>query len=1331
MLNYSSEISKPKGAEDFEEFCLIVYRVVFGDPTATKNGRSGQKQNGVDIFVQRNEKRVGVQCKRVTLGELNEEIIDAEVAAADAGKVPITELIVATTAPNDTKLISYAHKLSDKRKANGLFTVSLAFWDTLESYVRQHGELQYQFAPNAPGGAFYKASQERAELLDWTKKTYAAVTSASPISQGELPEARHDSLNRVITSQLDDIRKLILAGKFQDALDRLSTIGSSFASFDSHQKFRWHSQRAVCYWRSGDKKQAVIEFEHGVELEPNDDKAAANYTRASLLRDRPDEAVTRADAAVKRFPSSPSVWAAWANAHYGAGDPINIDSVPPEVRGSDEVLHTFAWINLRQRNSEEAARLSSEAYRVAPESFDARSLFLACTLARVTSNPIRAGLGIPTPEDRALLERAIQSFAPFREKLWIVQDSEALTQAIVHLSYALLITGRERDAHDLLREAVDEFPRVKYLNRAFIECLQRQDRADDAYEFGLGRVEDLDEPGLAMLAELAANRGDIKTVEAIQSKIDPHSEYARLKDDIEGLHWLALWRNNRTDDLITAFAANNIGQQTNMTMLSVAARILNRIPEKKTESKELLARIKSLIGHDAIAGDVLQAADACLACSDFDAAATLFERIVPTEGFSELHEKLLYAFIKSGQRRKAFALIKSAPPGSLFSENFRHMAIELAQAANDWQELRNLSELELHHNAARADAWLFRAVVYLNEREFEPLRKLLADAPIELQGRPRSVGGLASLDLRFGDAEKGMARLYRRFRQDLGDTEAATVYFGLSASAPSRFFAESIGSVSAGTSVVLRVDGEQRRLTIDPPAAGVVPSHPEFVESGNEIAQQLIGRSVGERVSVKESFGFVRQYEIAEVQSAYIALGRRAADLIHTSVKPVKGLLSVPIPKDTDGKPDFRHVLEQLKANSDRIRAGIEAYGEGKLTIGLLASMLGTTTVILSNDWPAKPAPSLYVWSGKPDEQTVARQLVKERPKPAVIDLLTLTELVMCECEATLEPLAPVFIPQSNVGALAQMVEDAEADVSSGSLREQAGQMIYMETTADSKKRKIEILQKIQKCVSKYCKPSAAYGPETLPEGIREIGRLLDDESLDPILLALEHQAILITLDGRLREYANNIAKVPGVWPQVVLAYSLEKKAISPSAYYYAVIRQLCTRRTHVAVGPHDMRWLLEQGDALLQEGMRAIKEHLSDSRVEPISAFGVVADVIQRMPSTAAQLGAIGEVTEHLLAAIFLHPNLNRENAIAIAEYFVRQAVDRLFQSDIDNYFERDHAIRRHLAWREYLTGAVRRAGEAAAHPIDDLLAKTLQVRNLFCTRNPLLVLTAPRTVH
>src|SRR5690242_1731513 len=99
MIPYSTGVQPPRTAEDFEDFCHTVYSEIFDDPTATKNGRSGQKQNGVDIFAMRKGKRYGVQCKRKTYGSLTKKIIDEEVGLADGGKVKIEELIIATTGP--------------------------------------------------------------------------------------------------------------------------------------------------------------------------------------------------------------------------------------------------------------------------------------------------------------------------------------------------------------------------------------------------------------------------------------------------------------------------------------------------------------------------------------------------------------------------------------------------------------------------------------------------------------------------------------------------------------------------------------------------------------------------------------------------------------------------------------------------------------------------------------------------------------------------------------------------------------------------------------------------------------------------------------------------------------------------------------------------------------------------------------------------------------------------------------------------------------------------------------------------------------------------------
>jgi hypothetical protein len=40
----------PANWQDFETLCLAIWREIWGDPNAQKNGRTGQPQAGVDVF---------------------------------------------------------------------------------------------------------------------------------------------------------------------------------------------------------------------------------------------------------------------------------------------------------------------------------------------------------------------------------------------------------------------------------------------------------------------------------------------------------------------------------------------------------------------------------------------------------------------------------------------------------------------------------------------------------------------------------------------------------------------------------------------------------------------------------------------------------------------------------------------------------------------------------------------------------------------------------------------------------------------------------------------------------------------------------------------------------------------------------------------------------------------------------------------------------------------------------------------------------------------------------------------------------------------------------
>lgn len=50
MDAHEKQILPPKSWENFEDLCHQLFKAVWRDPYAQKNGRRGQKQHGVDIY---------------------------------------------------------------------------------------------------------------------------------------------------------------------------------------------------------------------------------------------------------------------------------------------------------------------------------------------------------------------------------------------------------------------------------------------------------------------------------------------------------------------------------------------------------------------------------------------------------------------------------------------------------------------------------------------------------------------------------------------------------------------------------------------------------------------------------------------------------------------------------------------------------------------------------------------------------------------------------------------------------------------------------------------------------------------------------------------------------------------------------------------------------------------------------------------------------------------------------------------------------------------------------------------------------------------------------
>jgi len=125
------ELPRPKNWQEFEAIVCDAMIQRWRSPDLRRIGRSGQKQDGVDIYgPDEIGRRVAIQCKRYK-GALSLKTVQTELTAAEGFKGRLTTLYVATTADNDSKLQREVRLLSDKRVAAGKFAVSLLFWDDI------------------------------------------------------------------------------------------------------------------------------------------------------------------------------------------------------------------------------------------------------------------------------------------------------------------------------------------------------------------------------------------------------------------------------------------------------------------------------------------------------------------------------------------------------------------------------------------------------------------------------------------------------------------------------------------------------------------------------------------------------------------------------------------------------------------------------------------------------------------------------------------------------------------------------------------------------------------------------------------------------------------------------------------------------------------------------------------------------------------------------------------------------------------------------------------------------------------------------------------------
>lgn len=131
MLNgWNVVLPIPANWQDFENIVTEALKIRYSNPNFTKNGRLGQKQNGVDIYAQSESNVIAAQCK-LTFDTIDEKVILAEIQNAKNFDPHITIFHICTTSPRDAKLQQFIRE----QQISAGFLCDILFWDDIVHLV--------------------------------------------------------------------------------------------------------------------------------------------------------------------------------------------------------------------------------------------------------------------------------------------------------------------------------------------------------------------------------------------------------------------------------------------------------------------------------------------------------------------------------------------------------------------------------------------------------------------------------------------------------------------------------------------------------------------------------------------------------------------------------------------------------------------------------------------------------------------------------------------------------------------------------------------------------------------------------------------------------------------------------------------------------------------------------------------------------------------------------------------------------------------------------------------------------------------------------------------
>lgn len=1161
----------PLGNDDlFEDLCCELWKREWNDPTAQRHGRSGQSQQGVDVYGRRDEGAYydGVQCKAVAK-PLTETELQREIDQAKQFDPPLKRLIVATTAPQDAKLEKYCRRITQAHVEQKLFSVTVLGWRNILRLLEKYPDLIERFSDvsvqsSKVAESVVQALEPRLSGLEQTLSNQAGL---------------HASL--LFGPLLDDIRDAINGHRSREALRRLDEFRNRcWSQADSGLRFRVALYQGEANLALGDELEAAKFYLEAYGYKPDEEAALTHVALAYLAVDDNEKAAQFARKAVSDYPASTLACAVLINAAIPDADLEELleTEIPAPIRNSTEVLMNLASVSQRRGDLAAAETWIRQAVQSAtsghPKLFGLFGNILLAKAMKSASSLLAKAQNDPDVQD--LLVEAEAAFT----RAW---DQVAETDLKVRQVGWLINRGVIRRLQNRFPEATSDAelaiqivpsrPEALHL-RALIALENKEyDHAIGLLKTCVAQQSSQKVQYALLLAQVFGQQGTQESLREAASVLTEAQHYSLSPAEYDAIESLrAETALEQGEDETAQAAAERLLKRspTPLANLTIAASVARQTGDLTLAGRPLSAVALLERAQEQVTGATPDVELADLAAELYrnelyDKAAVLYERLAVKGRYDPFSWRLLQSHFHAREFGKALEVAQEVIAANGPSPSFSEAATAISEEIGDLPTARRVAEQYVAAYPNDLGMQLRLAMICVRQGD-DPAIDAFLGQPLTVEGMEvEEAIRVASLFERRSQTERALRFSYDIRERFFGAEEAHLSFFMRFMRLTSQHLLpllDVLDGVAIDTTVTVQEEGQADRVywieeqPVRHDAFHLTPNH--------AFAKLLLGKKPGDPVSLPGSDLYPRVVTVKEVKSKYVQAFQDSMTNYQIWFPEADDVRMMRVP-DVDDAPDadearrqaLRPVLDTIDRNAQQWREMETAYQEKWIPLHAIGKRAGHDLRTMWIGFTRRPGVGVRCCSGDTGKLDEAVRLLQGSPR-LVADPLALLTLYHLPCrDAVLATTGKLITSQSVLDEFRDIAEHQKADRPDGHTavgRVEDGYVVENVTGDD-----VEAMVREGEALHSWVNSNTEVHPvrlllkDSTPE-LRQFRQTIEAAYADPIFIAKEAGLPLLTDDGSLRLMAAQWFSVGGIWTQALLVHALNIGAIDANTYDDAAI---------------------------------------------------------------------------------------------------------------------------------------------------------------------------------